>query len=577
VLALSGLLGFFIGAVRLPSWHVAVETAQVVAGLVEYPRNNPFYIYHTKLWTILHQICAVFLRLGVSEITLSTILSGVLGMLSFQALSLFVWALCGSAVLAIGSPFLIVYSRVAQHGVSYPIDLVGIAETYGGVGLSYFALVAALFGAGFNGAAAFLLGLAPCVHPSLGAWLWMAVLLAGLSDLEQSKALWASGRKYFIAAAGITIVSLIVQLTVTYDVPRTDPAEVSRYLNAFLSLWDTHRRSIDPYAPGVAFNAATLVLGLIWIRAGDLTRPAQFLLRISVASATICFLFAAIFSVAPASIPTTLLVLMPSRLLNFNVMTFGALLIGLLGLFARVRPSPWVEGLLLVLLAGLLFGSESMLWQSPHQSSWAWMQGHLNTMVTLTMASIAVFYAGLALWKMPPRPAAVQGPLTRSLALVCLSTLVLSAWMTTGLSRSRAEMFRDRTNDPFFRWVAADHHGLLATAGSYHLVQLYTRRPVLIDGGGLDGLVYAPEGAPMAARILKDVYDIDYFDPPVETRGRGTISHGVTRAAWEGFSKERWEQIRHDYNVTQVLTPADWVLNLPIIVQDEHFRLYNTQ
>ena len=98
VLAFSGLLGFWIGGVRLPSWHVAVESAQVVAGLVQYPRDNPFYIYHTKLWTVLHQIGAVLLRAGVSEIALSRILSGVLGMLSFQALSMFVWALSRDAV-----------------------------------------------------------------------------------------------------------------------------------------------------------------------------------------------------------------------------------------------------------------------------------------------------------------------------------------------------------------------------------------------------------------------------------------------------------------------------------------------
>src|SRR5437899_9265630 len=85
LLILAGLLGFGFGVTRFPEWQVAVETAQVTAGLVAYPPANPFFIYHVKLWTILHQILAVFLRAGVTEATLSLVLSGVLGIVTFQA------------------------------------------------------------------------------------------------------------------------------------------------------------------------------------------------------------------------------------------------------------------------------------------------------------------------------------------------------------------------------------------------------------------------------------------------------------------------------------------------------------
>jgi hypothetical protein len=43
VLLLSGLLGFRVGMTGFPDWQVAVETAQVVAGLVPYPPDNIFY------------------------------------------------------------------------------------------------------------------------------------------------------------------------------------------------------------------------------------------------------------------------------------------------------------------------------------------------------------------------------------------------------------------------------------------------------------------------------------------------------------------------------------------------------
>jgi hypothetical protein len=44
VLVVSGIGGFHAGMVTFPDWQVAVETAQVVAGIVRYPVDNPFYL-----------------------------------------------------------------------------------------------------------------------------------------------------------------------------------------------------------------------------------------------------------------------------------------------------------------------------------------------------------------------------------------------------------------------------------------------------------------------------------------------------------------------------------------------------
>src|SRR5690349_10719505 len=116
VLAISGLLGFRVGITGFPTWQIAVESAQVVAGLVPYPPDNPFYLYHTKLWSLVIQSCALMLRAGISEITLSLLLSGVLGMVSFQALSMIVFGLSGSVPLSIGTAFVVFASRVTDHG-----------------------------------------------------------------------------------------------------------------------------------------------------------------------------------------------------------------------------------------------------------------------------------------------------------------------------------------------------------------------------------------------------------------------------------------------------------------------------
>src|SRR5438046_9074652 len=86
VLLISGVLGFWVGAIGFPTWAIPVESAQVIAGLVRYPLDNPFYIYNTRIWTIVIQLCAALLRAGVSAITLPRVLSGLCATARLQAL-----------------------------------------------------------------------------------------------------------------------------------------------------------------------------------------------------------------------------------------------------------------------------------------------------------------------------------------------------------------------------------------------------------------------------------------------------------------------------------------------------------
>src|SRR5688572_9008405 len=140
-LVLSGALGFWLGIAARPSWHTPIETAQVLAGLVTYPPDNPFFIYHVKLWSVMHELLAAALSAGVSEVTLSRVMSGLVGMLSFQALSGVVYAFSRSAWYATAAAFVIFISRAAEFAGVYPIHLMGTSHTYGVVGLSTSVLV----------------------------------------------------------------------------------------------------------------------------------------------------------------------------------------------------------------------------------------------------------------------------------------------------------------------------------------------------------------------------------------------------------------------------------------------------
>ena len=144
--------------------------------------------------------------------------------------------------------------------------------------------------------------------------------------------------------------------------------------------------------------------------------------------------------------------------------------------------------------------------------------------------------------------------------------------MTWLESARRDTIFLDRTNHSVFSRAAKDG-GLLLTGGDLRLVQLRTRRPLVLDGGALDGLPYAIEAGPETQRILQDIYALDMLNPPEAARGLGAIPNELNRITWEGYSPRKWHEIRRAYHVTQVLTPG-WYLNLPAIAWERGIVLY---
>ncbi len=571
VLLLSGILGFRVGMLGFPDWQVAVETAQVVAGLVTYPPDNIFYIYHTRLWTALHQILAVALGSGVSEITLSLVVSGVQGMLTFQALALFVYALSRDVLLSIGAAALIFFTRSAEYGVVYPLFLLGTEHTYGVIGLSTGVLIVGLLGAGWYRMGAFFLGIAPCIHPALGSWTGGIVALAVLSDFRRLRVELRPALPWFAAGCCVTLVSLLVQFSLAPHIPpgmvRLSPADLS----TFVRLWDGHRAAATFWHYGVVLNVASLVVASVWIAgfAGDLPRSSQLLLRISAAGSLLALAMIPLSWIPADRLPAPLLVLMPGRYLNFGAMTFVALLIGLLG----SRRETWGRFVLLFLSLGLFAADRSMLWEFLEHYHGVNYQSPLMPLPFVGMATAALLAGAAWRWK-TREPSHLTHPLhPLHLSHLLLLALVVLMTMHQHADRSGAH-FNDRTNDVFFADVAAGR-GVLLVAGDLHLIQLRTRRPILIDTGALDTVMYSLDTGAAMQRMLRDIYGLDLFNPPPDAVGAGRIpatSHGKT---WESYSPEKWRAIRRDFGVTQVLAYADWSLQLPVASQSRRLLLYD--
>lgn len=600
VLLISGVSGFLLGALAFGKWQVAVESGQVLAGLVEYPPNNPFHIYHVKLWTLANQIAALLLHV-MDERTASVLISGVLGMISFQALALFVYALSSSVFTAVAAPFFILLTQVTGHGLAYPIVLMGTEHTYGVLGLGCVVLTLAAFGARSHRLGGFLLGLSPAVHASLGVWLYLIVSICLVWDRANATRWLRNIWKPFLAGFALCIVSFLFQLAAASDVPPADPAVAAHHLSTFVRQWDGHRmpvslvvRQLDPGGAQVAslnkgfvLLMGTGILCFAWLRwfKNDLTPATTFLLRALLIGTLLGGCFIPLSWLDPANVPAKFLVLMPSRLANLAIFTFVVLLIGLM---AHQRDKRWVQILLLLFLLLslpmlLVLGFSNDLIRLP------WVQQHVNEINlmlqilqpwNLMIATTLLFLLGriwMRLRENKPAPARTSSPRYLRWGLVTLWSVWIALAVYSGHSSWRyntTQPWRDRTNDPLLAEVAR-RPGLLLTGGSLHFIQLWTRRPVLLDGGALDMLPYALEGGTEMVAILREAYGIDFEHPPQEAIRAGAVPHNTAKAIWETWPPEKWRQIKHQYNVTGVLASADWRLQLPAIIRDDQYILYD--
>jgi hypothetical protein len=97
------------------------------------------------------------------------------------------------------------------------------------------------------------------------------------------------------------------------------------------------------------------------------------------------------------------------------------------------------------------------------------------------------------------------------------------------------------------------------------LVQLVTRRPV-INYMPINMLPYAIEGAPSMEKILRDIYDMDFFSPPAPTEH--------TQSVWEKRSATEWIDLGNQYNAGEVLAPSSWMIQLTRIGNDNTCTMY---
>lgn len=575
----AGVLGYLTGAWQQPTWQDVIEPAQVLAGLVRYPADNPVYLYSTLTWTALHQIVAGLLALGISEVDLTVVISGVIGALSFVALGLATRA-CGAPMLVSATtPLLIYLSGVARLTPGYPVLLLGWPYTYGLVAHGLALAVLALVALRRDRVAAVLLGLFPAVHPGMGGL--VTLVIAGTLMLQAPLRVRAA-RVWPWWSAGLVLTLVSAALHWGVFVPDTSHLARAPELEQSLRLhWDGHRQPLAYLTIDVLVALGVPIVMLLWRRgtpATETDEPGRMLglmLLIAVATAVAADV---ILRVASGSFAQIVSMPMPTRLLVLPVLAGAPWFIGV----ATGSTSPaGVRVVLQALLVGLAALVCPVVGLVEHMEVLAvpgldWL---VNSRGSVAQAILLVLGAGLLAAFLLPRSTTrhlAGTPLTFvEKALPTLLSVVVTFHVVQVVHEHAAEpvVIADRSNNVVLGAAAAGS-GLLVTDAELHLMQAATRRPLLIDPGALDGLPYVPIAARATDEILRELYRITIAGPPDGDLGAIGVVPEDADDNWGNRTPERWRALSDRFGFTDILTTTELTLQLPEVARDDELVLW---
>lgn len=587
LLECGALLAGFVCGAKNAYWQVSLEPGLIYSGLMPCPTGIPFYFLHVKVFSLINYVTAQLLLLTGSEYFTCWALSGMLGAVAFMALASIIFSICRNVFYALAGMCVIYLCDLTGGGVVYSIVMMGSIHTYGVIGLTFTTLTIGLFSAGFYRSALICLGLAPTVHPSMGSFLYLIFFLTAIFNLRLSVDVAKKYCWYWVAGFAVSVAALFWQLYLMRVLPVISNSEKQIYLDAICGYWDLHRRKFNFFAPGVLWCAMTIVLSALALKIFKAEKRLKFMFSMLIICGALSLLGGVVSWLPQAMLPRYLVMFMPGRYIIVGNFMIPAIMIGIIlcrELYEKGRQ--WLLLRLIVSFAAAFF-SNSMLYKFGGFDDFSGTKMLIAVSIGLAAWTMLAGFSCLLKNKLPDILLAKLNRLNRPEYYIVCCLLLLAAVTAFRIivmnpanasrewrNADKLEYIKYWGNDSFYKTVA-ERTGLLLNVHGNNYVSSLTRRPALIDATVVAGFAMAPECGPAVNRVMQEIYGVDLLTPPPEEYRNRDVPAELYRTLWEKRSAVEWSAIRKKFNVSDIIVPLDWKLNLPKVVANNQYRLYS--
>lgn len=551
-LALSALVGFIIGIFWKSDWQWSLEAAQVVAGIISLPANNPMAIFATHLYApflIWPQVG--LLRLGFSSEYISVLFSGLQSGFSFLSVTALLLVLSKDRVISIVIPIIFAYfsnSLFAGHSydIFFPTNL-----NNGGVFAFYTVILAiASLGAGNVMMFMLLLGILPILHPGMAMGVWLGAIGYYIIADQEHRKHFQKNIRWMLYGFGFFVATVIIHRLLSGSFFEHATATEKQIVDYFVTFVDGHRRpKLLPLSWGERlgyFEPELMLLFATWLFSSRYKRfildGAQIVLKFLGAMCVIGMVMTILWEMYSLSFPNILKTVMYARWLNFDSIMLPLFLVG-----AMSYQYAWRRIITLCMIF-ILGGMGPNVWRWIFIALICCLEAEINVPNWVKFVNRRI-----------------PNWLTGVVALI-VSIIVFGAFIQKGV---RPAMVHSPSQSALISKISQGEGLYISSYQALPLPQAMTNRGLVFNLYWIDTMTYVPTMADEMETILRDVYGISIFDRGIWP------SLDIMRTHWENRTLMQWQAIKAKYNATDVLVPKSWILTLPVVIQSETLTVYH--
>jgi len=576
VLSISGLSGYLIGSIFYPTWQDPVEAGQVLAGIVDYPRDNPYYISTMKIWSLPGQFSGLLLKIGITEARASIIMSGLVAALSFQALATVVYATSRNLIVSAVSTFFIYYMNYAGYGIAYPLWIMGNQPSHGSIGLSFAVLVIGVIASGYYRFGFFLLALSLAVHLPWGLWCWILVASIVLMNYQDFRCHVRGIIIPVLTGLSIAFIGFYHQRYLLPGCGRLPSDIKQHFLMCYINYWDAHRQPFNylSWCEFLGILGTVVSIAVLTCRKNGQSQE-RFIPQILLISFILSNILSLASHMPPQMVPSALLMCMPGRYINLNNMLLVPLLLGISGNAKSNLVCKFLFTFFIV-FSSLIF-IFNVDYKNLLSSTIVEYPPPLPDLPKILLLSLMTGLLSVSLCA-ARRVTAHALYEKRGTVLVYISALIilgvfswyLSLFPSKDVIRENAFL---QTRDSVIK-AASARSGMILVASGLNSIQLFTRRPILLDPNSIDGYIYNPDCFMRVNDILKSLYNVSILAKPPYGGHQGAIPAGVHKRLWESWGVHDWQEKGEEFGISDILVFPDYALRLPVVASNQHMTLY---
>ena len=509
-------VGYFFMQVY-PFEQRAVDAGMVLAKLVDYPDQiSPMREAFLKSWTSIHQLSKLLLNLNWSFLGVSKLIIFFTAVIYFLGIVLTINSASRSTVIAILVALMTLIFQKNFGDTDYP-SMVFSEHTYGMLSLAIVTLTFGLLFAGSLFFAGFFSAILISIHLLVGIWINGIVIIS----LILNKYFFKYPINYSILIKGfaigiiLTIISFIYHQILTADFISYFSLEA--YDN-YMKYWEGHRSETEYH---IEYFLKTFVLFgfgtfcLITLN-NNLTGNFKFGLICVLTSIFLSTVFYFSYKIFYPYMPDLIIRTMPARYTIMHSVIGWPLILGVLFVFIQK------------------FKKKNKIF---------------NNSAHFLIILIVLFYS-----------------VSHYKVFIKLQNLFVNKTIEI-----------TSVGDKNF-WTLVknyDFDGYILTSFSSSTISMRkTLKPIILDVSSFDFVPYHPNTAKDLSIIIEKIYGISFANPPMEVRNHAYLSDEIIKLSFEKYSKEKWQQLSKDFNISAIIVPVKWKIDLISYAKGKRFAFY---